>query len=203
MGLNKKQTVFVESYLSHWNATQAARDAGYSERSARSIGSENLTKPDIQAAIAARLAALKMSADEVLTRLTDHARGSVAPFIRVTLGGDLRGFDLSEDKPLHLIHKVSVTTRTMKDDVTEERIAIELYDAQAALALLGKHHGLFTDRIEHSGPNGAPIPIQAYDYNASIAAIAARSGEDSDAPGDDASLSNGAPMGQVDDGRSD
>jgi phage terminase small subunit len=157
MGLNKKQIAFVEAYLTHWNATKAAIDAGYSERSARSIGSENLTKPDIQAAIQERLAELKMGADEVLTRLSDHARGSIAPFIRVTPGGELRGFDLSDDKPLHLLHKVSVTTRTMKDDVTEEKITLELYDAQAALALLGKHHKLFVDKIEHTGADGTPL----------------------------------------------
>lgn len=157
MGLSKKQQAFVEAYLTHWNATRAAILAGYSETSARSIGSENLTKPDIQAAIQSRLTELKMGADEVLTRLTDHARGSLAPFIRATPGGDLRGFDLSDDKPLHLLHRVSITTRTSKDDTTEEKVTLELYDAQAALALLGKHHKLFTDKVEHTGKDGLPL----------------------------------------------
>jgi len=83
MTLTTKQQAFVEHYLRSWNASQAARDAGYSEKSARLIGSENLTKPDIQAAIEARLAELKMSADEVLARLADQARGSMADFLRV------------------------------------------------------------------------------------------------------------------------
>lgn len=157
MGLSTKQLAFVEFYLTHWNATRAAIDAGYSERSARSIGSENLTKPDIQTAIQERLVELKMSADEVLTRLSGHARGSIAPFLRRTPLGDLRGFDLSDDQPLHLIHKVSLTTRTLKDDVIEEKTALELYDAQAALALLGRHHKLFVDKVEHTGADGESL----------------------------------------------
>ena len=46
--LSAKQQAFCREYLVDFNATQAAIRAGYSERSARSIGNENLTKPDIQ-----------------------------------------------------------------------------------------------------------------------------------------------------------
>lgn len=157
MALNAKQQAFIEHYLTCWNATQAAILAGYSEKSARKQGSRMSTNVDIQSAVQARLTELKMSADEVLTRLTEHARGSVASFVRVTPSGDLRGFNLSDDKPLHLLHKISITTRTMKDDVSEERVSIELYDAQAALALLGKHHKLFVDKVEHTGADGQPL----------------------------------------------
>ena len=153
MALSRKQQAFIEHYLTSWNATQAAIAAGYSQKSARAIGAENLTKPDIQAAIQARLVELKMTADEVVTRLTEHARGSLAPFMRVSLTGDLKGFDLSDDKPLHLLHKVSVTKRTY-GDVTEETVAIERYNAQTALTLLGKHHKLFTDNVALSGQLG-------------------------------------------------
>ena len=52
MKLTKRQDAFVKAYLLNgFNAAQAAIDAGYSEKTARSIGSENLTKPDIQKAI--------------------------------------------------------------------------------------------------------------------------------------------------------
>lgn len=155
-----KQQAFVESYLRCWNAAQAARDAGYAGNRANQAGQDYLSKPVIQEAIAARLVELKMSADEVLTRLSDHARGNIAPFLRRTPAGDLRGFDLSDDQPLHLIHKVSVTTRRLKDDETEEKVTLELYDAQTALALLGKHHKLFTDQVEHSGS----VDIKGYTH---------------------------------------
>ncbi|MGJ2639718.1 terminase small subunit [Rhizobiales bacterium 3FA27D7] len=47
MNLTDKQQRFVAEYLVDLNATQAAIRAGYSEKTARSVGSENLTKPDI------------------------------------------------------------------------------------------------------------------------------------------------------------
>ena len=49
--LTPKQQRFVEEYLIDLNATQSAIRAGYSEKTAKSIGQENLTKPDIQKAI--------------------------------------------------------------------------------------------------------------------------------------------------------
>ena len=51
MALTPKQARFVQEYLIDLNATQAAVRAGYSERTANRTGSENLSKPDIQAAL--------------------------------------------------------------------------------------------------------------------------------------------------------
>lgn len=56
--LRDKQAAFVREYLVDKNATQAAIRAGYSPKTARSIGEENLSKPDIRAAIDAGLADL-------------------------------------------------------------------------------------------------------------------------------------------------
>lgn len=148
MGLSQKQQVFVEAYLRCWNAAEAARQAGYSERSARSIGAENLTKPDIQAAIAARLDELKQSADEVLVGVSDIARNShMGHFIRIDEAGDpFFDFSQAEDK-LHYVKKLTRTTRRI-GNLTEVQTSIELHDMMAARALMGKHHKLFTDRLE-------------------------------------------------------
>lgn len=48
MPLTPKRKRFCEEYVKDLNATQAAIRAGYSERTAKSIGNENLTKPDVQ-----------------------------------------------------------------------------------------------------------------------------------------------------------
>jgi phage terminase small subunit len=45
--LSSKQKAFCEEYLIDLNAVQAAIRAGYSKKTARQIGSENLSKPDI------------------------------------------------------------------------------------------------------------------------------------------------------------
>jgi phage terminase small subunit len=154
MALSNKQRVFVEEYLRCWNATEAALRAGYSPKTAYSIGSENLKKPEIEAAIQARIEELKVSADEVLLRLADHARGDMRDFIdpeTLTVN-----FKSAADKgKMQLVKKVKVVTRKEPNEDgtldTIEAIEFELYDAQAALALLGKHHKLFTDKVEHSG----------------------------------------------------
>lgn len=78
-GLTDKQKRFCDEYLIDCNATQAAIRAGYSERTARSIGQENLTKPVIRAYIDARMkereSDLIATQDEVLRYLTSVLRG--------------------------------------------------------------------------------------------------------------------------------
>jgi phage terminase small subunit len=74
VALSKKRQKFVEEYLRSFNATEAAINAGYSKRTAHSIGWENLRIPEIAKIISQRLQESAMSADEVLQRLAEHAR---------------------------------------------------------------------------------------------------------------------------------
>lgn len=154
MELTNKQRLFVEEYLACWNATEAAKRAGYSPRTAYSKGSYVLHQPAVAERIKERIAEKAMSADEVLLRLADHARGSMEDFVEV--GGGVDGFSLDLEKArdagkLHLVKKLSST---------ENGPSIELYDAQSALVQLGKAHGLFVERTEMSGPNGEPMVVQ-------------------------------------------
>jgi phage terminase small subunit len=151
--VNTKQTVFVEEYLKCWNSSEAARRAGYNGRS-NQIGSRLLTNVDIKAEIDARIAELKMSTDEVLVRLADQARGSHADFTEVNLREDLK------DHPkAHLVKTVISDVYEDSKGKIHHKLRFELYDAQAALVHIGKAHGLFADRVEHSGPGGGPIPF--------------------------------------------
>ncbi len=81
MELTKKQKDFADFYLQLGNATEAAKKAGYSEKTARQMGTENLTKPSINAYISERLAEIdsKSIADikEVLQFYTGVMRGEV------------------------------------------------------------------------------------------------------------------------------
>lgn len=154
--LTNKERMFVEHYLVCWNASEAARRAGYSEHSAREIGRQNLTKLDISREIQARIAEVAMTADEVLVRLADQARGNLEQFVDVE--GDVPRFDLKAAKAakkLHLVRKMKTSTRMIEGETLGVDVEIELYDAQAALVHLGKHHKLFTEKIEGNGINGA------------------------------------------------
>lgn len=77
--MSEKQKAFCDHYITTLNATEAAKLAGYSEKTARAMGSENLTKPYIKEYIDLRLAELEESrvadATEVLQYLTRVMRG--------------------------------------------------------------------------------------------------------------------------------
>lgn len=77
MALTERQARFVQEYLKDGNATRAAIAAGYSEKTARSTGAENLTKPDIAAAIAKaqveRTKRTQIDIDYVIQRLAIEA----------------------------------------------------------------------------------------------------------------------------------
>jgi phage terminase small subunit len=157
--LTDKQRVFVFEYLTCWNATEAARRAGYSEESARQIAAENLSKPYIKAEIERRMAEKAMPADEVLARLADQARGSIGEFVGTDEGGMPNGFSLANNRPLHLVKKVSVTDKGW---------SFEMYDAQAALVHIGKHHGLFSNDSDDWQSALTKMGINAADFLAQL-----------------------------------
>jgi phage terminase small subunit len=162
MALTTKQELFIEEYLKCFNCTRAALVAGYSPKTAYSIGSENLKKPEIAEVIKQRLNESAMSADEVLMRLAQEARGDMSDFWDIPEQGEPSlnlGGERAEGK-LHLIKrmKVKTTTRLIADIETKtSEVDFELYDAQAAKTLIGRHHGLFVDKTELTGKGGLPL----------------------------------------------
>ena len=162
-----RQEIFISEYLKCWNAAEAARRAGYSVKTAREIGYENLTKPDIQAEIKARLDAAHMSADEALVLLAAQARGDVAELMDITSMGF--SLDMAKAKAqglTRLIKKVKqkTTTYSARGESGEDRevndLEIELYDAQAALDKILHIHGKFIDKYDVN--LGGEIRIDQY-----------------------------------------
>lgn len=153
MSLTKKQRVFIEEYLQCWNATEAALRAGYSERTARQQGSRLLTNVDISKEIEKRIREKAMSADEVLLRLGDMARGDFGDFMDIeSMSFNLALEKAREQGKTHLIKKVKQrTTITQKKDGDEEEnhwIELELHDSQTALDKLARIHGLYKDKLD-------------------------------------------------------
>lgn len=77
--LTPKQKAFADYFIECGNASEAARKAGYSLKTAGSIGEENLKKPEINAYIEERMAqqdaSRVASADEVLRFYSSVMRG--------------------------------------------------------------------------------------------------------------------------------
>lgn len=136
--LTHKQQAFVDEYLIDLNATQAAIRAGYSKRTAKQIGTENLAKPDISRAIKERMdekeSKLIAKQDEVLRLLTATARREEKESVVVTIK-----------------KSVSKWVDGKKQTVEEEEpkiveIPAKLMDANKARELLGKYYALWTDK---------------------------------------------------------
>jgi hypothetical protein len=155
--LSYKQQVFVDEYLSCFNASEAARRAGYKSK-ANVIGSQLLANPSISAEIQARLAEVHMGADEALKLTADIARGDIAQLMDISSVGF--SLDMSKAKAAGLtglIKKVKQKTVThiAKSESDEDRevveLEIELYDKQAALRDILKISGRFIEKHEISG----------------------------------------------------
>lgn len=162
--LTRKQQVFIDEYLKCFNASESARKAGYSAKTAYSAGARLLKNVEISKAIAIRLSESHMSADEVLDRLADIARGDMADLMDITtMGFTLKLAEIDGNGELQvnpntkLIKKIKqkVITFIAKKASDEDREVIEteleLYDAQDALNTLGKYHKLFSDQLEVKG----------------------------------------------------
>nr|DAG70455.1 MAG TPA: Terminase small subunit [Caudoviricetes sp.] len=149
--MTKKQKRFVEEYLIDLNATQAAIRAGYSPETAYSIGSENLKKPEIRAciekAMAERSKRTGVNQDRIIMELAKI--GFLNP-------KDLVNFDEATvkeeaaEEDLAAIASVRVKSFPTKDGEGIER-EIKMYDKPKALELLGRHLGMFKDKVEVSG----------------------------------------------------
>ena len=146
--MTKKQKRFIDEYLIDLNATQAAIRSGYSPDTAKSIGSENLTKPDIQARIAKAMAERSrrtgVNADRVVMELAKIAFVNASDVIdadTATLKPDAAPEDMAAIQ--------SVKVKTFGEDGLEREI--KMADKLKALELLGKHLGMFKDKVELSG----------------------------------------------------
>ena len=114
--LNEKQQRFVDYYIQSGNATKAAKLAGYSPNTAYSIGAENLKKPQIQAAINARLTQLeseRIAKDkEVLEYITAVMRGETEEEVVVNVGTG-KGFTRAEKVKAKVSAKERLKTAEM------------------------------------------------------------------------------------------
>lgn len=138
--LTDKQAAFVREYLVDLNATQAAIRAGYSERTASRIGPQLLGKTCVREAIekaqAKRARRVEVTQDYVLSNLVEVVERSM--------------------------QRAPVLDRKGEQVTDEEGRAVWTFDAKGAnraLELLGKHLGIFTDKVraEVSGPDGGPM----------------------------------------------
>ena len=114
-GLTPKQKAFADYYIECGNAAEAARRAGYSEKNARKIGNENLTKLDILEYIRQRTAPIEekriATGDEVMEFFTKVMDGNVK---------DAFGLDVS------ISDRLAAGREILKRTVSDRKFELEL-----------------------------------------------------------------------------
>lgn len=132
MKLTPKQKAFADYYIELGNATEAAIKAGYSKRTAKEVGYENLTKPHIKKYIEERMKQIESEriakAEEVLAFLSSSLRGDVLEEVVATESDGVGGV-----KPVILKKQLSAKDRIK------------------AAELLGKRYALFTEKVDLEG----------------------------------------------------
>jgi phage terminase small subunit len=139
------------------NATQAAIRAGYSVDTAKEIGCENLTKPNIRTYIDTKLAERSkrtgINADRVIQELAKIALLNITDVVNAD---DATIKSEADREDTAAILSVKVKTTVSESGKTVER-EVRMNDKIKALELLGKHLGMFNDKLELSGELGVQI----------------------------------------------
>ena len=157
--LTNKQKAFVREYLIDLNGTQAALRAGYKKDSAAVVGCENLKKPNIQQAIQEEMSKreerTRVTQDKVVKELAKIAFSNMRSFVE----WGPNSVKLKESSQISDDDSACVSEVTQSATQYGNTIKLKLHDKKAALELLGRHLGMFSDVIKnvHIGDGGGPI----------------------------------------------
>ena len=150
MGVTPKQARFVDEYLIDLNATQAAIRAGYSEKTSRQIGEQNLTKLVIKEAIAERMKAreqrTEITQDRVLKELARLAFLDIRKAFDES--GNLKHIKDLDDETAAAIAGMEVSEINKGDEQIGNLKKIKLSDKKGALELIGRHLRMWNDKLD-------------------------------------------------------
>lgn len=172
MALSNKQRRFVDEYLVDLNATQAAIRAGYAPKRADAIGYENLRKPDIAAHISERMKdrekRTEITQDMVVAELAKIGFADIRKALKwgpeiYVIDKDTGEAVASNGVSLIPSEDIDDTTAAAISEIsqTAQGIKLKLHDKRAALVDLGRHLGMFKDKVELTGKDGAPIETKS------------------------------------------
>lgn len=148
--LTPKQQRFVSEYLIDLNATQAAIRAGYSERTARSIGQRLLTNVDIQEAIRKHRTELEKRTEITIDRcLKEYACIAFLDPLRIFEDdGTLKKIQDIPEEARRAFGGLEVTTLNREDDTTGTLSKVKLLNKKDALDSIMRHLGGFNDKLQ-------------------------------------------------------
>lgn len=152
--LTRREAMFIAEYLvdfCYWKALMRSEDGQPDEKNWRQLAYQLMQRPHMRAAVQRalqeRASRLNTTADEVLREITRLAMFDPAHITGVQGPDDI--VHLPED-----VRRAIVGWSWDRNGNFVVKMAKE-----GMLQLLAQHHGLIKQKIEHSGPNGGPIPV--------------------------------------------
>ena len=169
MKLTPKQMRFVDEWLIDFNGKQAAIRAGYSAKTAEATAARLLRNVKVQAEIARRQKDLQrrteVTQDRVVKELARIAFANIADYLHVETQ------TRTKDDGTEVTYQIVMLSET-EDLSADQRAAlanvkqsvngveIKLHDKIKALELLGRHIGMFNDKLSLSGADGGPLTFR-------------------------------------------
>lgn len=155
--LSEKQKKFAKEYLKDFNGARAARDAGYSKKTADRIAYENLRKPEVIEYLTKlqekKKDKFELSEERITNELVSIAFSRITDYVQIYDGINLLGHSTTkvtftptyklEDHQIAAISEISQTDKGI--------IKIKLENKIKALELLGKQIGMFKDKVDVGG----------------------------------------------------
>lgn len=157
--LSQQQAAFCREYITDFNASRAARRAGYSPNGVTVTASQLLARPNIKVAVQQllqeRAERTQITADRVIYELSRMAFANMAEYIQTQPDGTAY-IDLSTLTSEQAAAIQEVTTEHYVEGVGEDarvvkRVKLKLHPKTPALKLLGQHLGILIDKVHHSG----------------------------------------------------
>lgn len=169
MALTAKQRRFVDEYLIDLNATQAAIRAGYSENRASEIAYQLLQKTTVQSHLSQRQKDLERRTEITQDRvLQELAKLGFADIRKAVKWGDGIAIANPDSGEMEISNGIALISSDSIDDDTAASISevsqtaqglkIKMHDKRAALVDIGRHLGMFKDKVE------ATITTNAYSF---------------------------------------
>jgi phage terminase small subunit len=159
--LTKKQELFANEYIVDFNATKAALRAGYSKKTAYSIGHENLNKPDIQGAIREtiekKLASVDISQERVLLEVARIAFND--PRKAFDENGNLLPIQEWPDEVAAAVSSIEVVEVGQAGSEIQSFVKkVRFWDKGKQVELAMKYLKMLTDKVDHTSSDGSMSP---------------------------------------------
>ena len=181
--MNDKHKRFIQEYLIDLNATQAAIRAGYSKKTAYSIGQQLLKKLEIQKAIQElqdkRSERLEITADMWLRELWLIDHSDLRNYLDIdpdTGAIRAKGFDEMPEGTSRALEAIK-ENRVIKEDsdgkktTVYDKVEFKLHSKNQALEMIGKHLGFLKDNIKLSGNLNLNAKLSMSDMKKSLEGI--------------------------------